>query len=334
MDTNLTTPFTYPSTITLDTSSFPNQDAWRVALYSMLALAPVIVSLNLMVVAGCALCHFEKPMLLYISLIAITDVLWLVLCMTFVISSLLAGPRQVHFSECLAQSSLLGFVNVTLVLLIWIISIDRHCAIFWPYVYTSWAVRRTFALYSAGFLLLISLLTTATEFIMAQRLSFCSSKVVIPEAFCSIGLIAKAACRGVIPPKVYAIFIFSFISALTTTTVCYSTFQIVRVCRKSSSTESNNKALHSCCTQIMVFTVKFCSILIFAIMNRVDAQHSTLRFFLYVVLMVASPTADPLIYGLRIKEIRKPLSRAYRHSLWGTSFKTKINQIKIKYINI
>uniref|UniRef100_A0A8C4N876 G-protein coupled receptors family 1 profile domain-containing protein n=1 Tax=Eptatretus burgeri TaxID=7764 RepID=A0A8C4N876_EPTBU len=305
-----------------------------VALYSVLALAPVIVSLNVMVVAGCALCHFEKPMLLYISLTAITDVLWLVLWMTFVISGLLAGPRQVSFSECLAQSSFMGFVNITLVLLIWIISTDRHCAIFWPYVYTSWAARRTLALYSASFLLLISLLITAPEFIMAQKLSFCSSEVVIPDAFCSIGLIAKAACRGIIPPKVYAIFIFSFICTLTTTTVCYSTFQIVRVCRKSSSTEFRNKALHLCCTQIMVFTVKFCSILIFAIMNRVDAQHSILRFFLYVVLTVASPTADPLIYGLRIKEIREPLTRAYRHSLWGTSFKTKINQIKIKYINI
>uniref|UniRef100_A0A8C4NKZ8 G-protein coupled receptors family 1 profile domain-containing protein n=1 Tax=Eptatretus burgeri TaxID=7764 RepID=A0A8C4NKZ8_EPTBU len=234
------------------------------------------------------------------------------------------------FYKCIAQLFFFAFTNELQTLLVWMINVDRYCAIFWPYAYTAWVAKGNRGWQPAGLIVISSFLSQLPPTILITHASFCSQEVVINNALCLIGFVAEVACKGGALPSIYTFCVFLLVHILTAITVVHSSWRIVRVCRRTSSVDFRNKALHVCCTQVMVFGVKFCPVFGLAITSRVGLKNVYFRFIMYLALLIASPIANPIIYGLRTKEVREPVVRMWRKTVAQTRpFAIRKSEIQI-----
>uniref|UniRef100_A0A8C4N574 G-protein coupled receptors family 1 profile domain-containing protein n=1 Tax=Eptatretus burgeri TaxID=7764 RepID=A0A8C4N574_EPTBU len=262
---------------------------WRVINYSLIPLALFAVMLNLVVLGACVMRRFHKPMVFYITLCVIADALWALISIPTFVRGLLAVKRGVHFTECLLHVYFIECVGISQLLIQWLMDIDRYWAIFRPYSYAVWTAKRNGMWFLALCVIGTVIITTTSYPILA---------------LCMMGFLFNLSCEGKRYANIYVLFITYSVYILSTTTIIFTSWRIILVCTKSSSSTFSNKALHTCCTQIMVFVIKLGSRMAFVVSVRLGDHSISFRLILYIICMFTSPIADPLIYGLRTKEIR------------------------------
>ena len=307
-----------PIFITLDASSFPHEGPWKVINYSLVPLALFAVTLNLVVLGACVMRRFDKPMVFYIALCVITDALWAFISIPTFVRGLLAVKRRIYFTECLIQLYSLDCVGYSQFLIPWLMDIDRYWAILRPYSYAVWTAKRKGMMFPAFGVISTTITILMSYPIFASHLYFCENELTILEAFCQMGFLFKISCGGKTVINTIILIVVYSVYTLSTTTIIFTSWKIIHVCRKSSSSTFSNKALHTCCTQIMVFVIKLGSRMAFLLSVRLGDHSISFRLILYIICMFSSPIADPLIYGLRTKEIRVPLTRL--HQRWKKQY--------------
>uniref|UniRef100_A0A8C4QIS4 G-protein coupled receptors family 1 profile domain-containing protein n=1 Tax=Eptatretus burgeri TaxID=7764 RepID=A0A8C4QIS4_EPTBU len=315
-------PFSWPTFVTLDASSFPRDGPWRVATYFLLVLVPLIVLLNITVLTACALSRFHKPMVVYISFSTVADTLWTLLCVGMFVNGLLAGQQRLMFYKCLVQLFCIELLYIEQGVMLLLIDIDRFWAIFWPYSYTTQMARKRKSLYIVGLATILPVLIISSYPVMVSALSFCVKEVIIADVFCFMDQVLVAACGRTQLPAVMMMCVWLFVDIITATSIIYSTVKILRMFRH------NRQAMYTCGTQVMAFAVRFSFATMVFVTNNVNFQNTAFRFMLYLTSMMSPPVANPLIYGLRIKEIRQPLKRHLKIVIYIT-----VNSIVI-YITV
>uniref|UniRef100_A0A8C4PYU2 G-protein coupled receptors family 1 profile domain-containing protein n=1 Tax=Eptatretus burgeri TaxID=7764 RepID=A0A8C4PYU2_EPTBU len=298
-----------PSFIVLDVLTFPRSGPWRMMLLASVGLVPLATCANLMVLCACVLRRFDKPMVLYIALTAVADSLWIMIFMSTVFRTLLVGRRQLSFPECLAQVYVIDLIYVEQAIIFWIMDIDRHWAVFHPFSHVAWASQRHRALIQVGSATAVVAMIIAVYPILAFQLQFCSFEVVIFDALCTLEIMVRTACGRQTAPDIVMLVIASSILTLIAGTLSYSYWRIVSTYGCAAGTlDVKSKALHTCGTQAMVFALKFFTGFALILINRMEEDQGALRFMLTIMMVCVPSCANPLVYGLRTKEIWDPLA--------------------------
>uniref|UniRef100_A0A8C4QMZ9 G-protein coupled receptors family 1 profile domain-containing protein n=1 Tax=Eptatretus burgeri TaxID=7764 RepID=A0A8C4QMZ9_EPTBU len=326
---NQTAPYMGPIFITLDASSFPQEGPWRVIVQSLVPLGMFTVLLNLGVLGACVMRRFDKPMVFYIALCVITDALWVCVLIATFVRGLLAVKRRIYFTECLIHVYSIDCVGFSQFFIQWLMDIDRYWAILRPYSYAVWTAKRKGMVFLALGVIGTTITIIMSHPIFALYFYFCNNELTISEAFCMMGFLFNIACGGKTVANITILIIAYSVYILSTITIIFTSWRIISLCRNSSSSTFSNKALHTCCTQIMVFVLKVGSRMAFVISVRLRDHSVSFRLILYILCMFTSPIADPLIYGLRTKEIRSPLTRLYRR--WNKHYFFKFDIWKVKH---
>uniref|UniRef100_A0A8C4QSZ3 G-protein coupled receptors family 1 profile domain-containing protein n=1 Tax=Eptatretus burgeri TaxID=7764 RepID=A0A8C4QSZ3_EPTBU len=310
MNVNQTEPYMHPTFITLDASSFPHEGPWRVIIHSLVPLALFAIMLNLGVLGACVMRRFDKPMVFYIALCVIADTLWVCVITATFVRGLLGVKRHVYFTECLLHVCSINCVGHSQLLIQWMMDVDRYWAIFWPYSYARFMAKKRGMFFLAFCIISLGIITKLFDGIFASLLYFCKHELIISEGFCMVGFLLNISCGGKTSSNLTCSYCDIFFVHIVNH---HHHFYLLEDHPHFSSTFSN-KALHTCCTQIMVFVLKVGSRMAFVISVRLGDHSVSFRLILYILCIFTSPIADPLIYGLRTKEIREPLTRLYQRA--------------------
>ena len=307
---NTTAVASLPLTVILDTSDIPLDNGGRVVLWVFTIIMCISIILNFGVIMACLYNRFSSPMLLYIALSSLADTCLGIVGVSCYLSAIVGLRHVISFSECLFQIFCLYSASFQQFLTTWLMYVDRHCAIFWPYSYVALiankggAVKLAIVVWSFGVFVSISFLVVATQLV------FCDVAVVVKDAFCSISPVAKSACGNAYFSIIYSITAAYVVYGLTGLTALVSTWCIVQKCRKSS-TEANMKALHTCFTQLFASVAQFIALFIMGGLKRF--VHLPGASFIMDLISVVTPAAvNPLIFGFRIQEIRETFIRISR----------------------
>uniref|UniRef100_A0A8C4WWA9 G-protein coupled receptors family 1 profile domain-containing protein n=1 Tax=Eptatretus burgeri TaxID=7764 RepID=A0A8C4WWA9_EPTBU len=276
-----------PQKVTLVISGFSTDQGGQVVVLIFTVILGISVFLNFGVIMACVYNRFSTPMLLYIALSSLSDTFWGIAGVSCHFKRIITLRQVISFNGCLVQMFIIYFSLFLQFLTTWLMYVDRHWAIFHPYSYIALMSNRGGAVKLAIAVSIFGLLLSISYVFITTRLMFCT--------------IAKSACGNVYFSILFSLAGSYFVYGLTGLTAFYSTYCIVRKCRKSS-TEANVKALHTCFTQLFASLSQFLSLVFIGLLKRF-VQLPTVDFFAGMITVVAPAVMNPLIFGLRIQEI-------------------------------
>ncbi|XP_018588031.2 olfactory receptor 2G6-like [Scleropages formosus] len=225
-----------------------------------------------------------------------------------ILMDLLADSHMISYSACLTQIFVIynyifcEFTNLA------VMAYDRYVAICRPLQYYSIMTPQ-----KVGKLLviiwLIPIFETTVGMIMTAKLPLCGSK--IDKIYCTNWEVVKLACIDTTLNNLYG-YILMFLHVFQTfLLIMISYIHIIRTCLRSQVEQS--KFMETCLPHLITL-INFTLSVIFDVMYaRYGSKSSVqaLRNILTVEYLVVPPLLNPLIYGLKLKQIRCSVGRMF-----------------------
>ncbi|XP_039380332.1 olfactory receptor 52H1-like [Mauremys reevesii] len=307
-----TTGFTSPSTFILQ--GIPGLEAAHVwisipfcAMYIIAILGNVII---LFIVKREPSLH--APMYYFLCMLAVTD---LVLCMCTLpktLSIFWFNSREVDFSACLTQ---MFFIHCFFVLesgILMAMAFDRYVAICNPLRHSTILTNSVVAKISVVVVLRGCMIVLPCP-LLARQLPYCRTNI-IPHLFCEHMAVVKLACTDIRINSYYGLFVAILVIGLDVFFLAVSYIQILRAIFRLPTKDARLKTFGTCgshlCAILAFYIPGLFSGLTYRIGHKVALHFHVL--FTNVCLLVP-PMLNPIIFGVRTKQIQDRLLRLFTH---------------------
>ncbi|XP_075119313.1 olfactory receptor 52D1-like [Leptodactylus fuscus] len=157
---------------------------------------------------------------------------------------------------------------------------------------------------------LYTIVLVGIHLVLTIRLPLCDR--IILKIYCDNWSVVRLSCVDTTVNNGYGLFIASTFIALMPILIICSYIRILRVCMRSSR-DFRAKALQTCTPHLITIT-NYASNLLFELLvyRFIPTEFPfELRMVMSVQLLVGPPIINPLIYGLKMKEIRIRIIQLY-----------------------
>ncbi|XP_028656836.2 olfactory receptor 52E4-like [Erpetoichthys calabaricus] len=306
---------------------FPGLEAYYVWLsVPFLVMYSVAVVGNIIILCVVKLEEsLHTPMFSFLCVLALID---LGLC-TSTIPKMLQmfwlRANVISFQACFVQMFVIHFLSSLESSTLAVMAYDRYVAIYNPLRYTTiltnaYIIKIVAVLFVRGFIL------TGLIPVLASRLPFCSS-TIISHCFCDHMAVVKLACTDITINSYYGLAAAFFVIGTDLFFIIFTYVMIMRAVLKLASKTARLKAFNTCGSHLFVilyfYTTMLFSFITYRFGQSVPAHvHATFT----VLYLLVPPMLNPVIYGVRTKEIRE----GFLKHLFGKKIKPKTEHLNIK----
>ncbi|CAM5072855.1 unnamed protein product [Natator depressus] len=250
----------------------------------------------------------HKPMYLLICMLALTDIAM----STFVVPKALClfwfSLNGITVGGCLTQMFFLHTVSIMQSAILVIMAFDRYVAICSPLRYSTILTNAQIA--KLGLVGLIkAVLFTLPMPLLLSRLPFCAKRI-IPNTYCEHMAVAKMSCGDITVNKMYGLVITFLVIGLDLTLIALSYGLIIRAVLGISSKKAHQKAFNTCIAHIFVMLMYYLPGLFSNLTHRFGkgiAPH--IHIILNNLYLLVPPMLNPIIYGVKTKELRDKVGK-------------------------
>ncbi|XP_048217190.1 olfactory receptor 52Z1-like [Perognathus longimembris pacificus] len=275
---------------------------WISIPFSFMYLLAVIGNGLVTAVVACDR-HLHQPMYLFLAMLALNDVLLCTVTVPQMLVIFWKGPSLTPFAACLTQMFFVHalFLSESAVLLA--MAFDRYVAICTPLHYATWLTGSLIG--KVGLILVArSIIVVTPGVLLILRLHFCRSNI-IHHTYCENMGIAKLACNSIALNSIYGLSAALLTTGLDFVLIFLSYWLILRTVLQLPSKEARTKAFGTCgahiCVILIFYTLAFFSFFTHRFGHRVPRHTLILLANLYLLV---PPTLNPIVYGIKTKEIR------------------------------
>ncbi|KAM4608220.1 olfactory receptor 52B2-like [Discoglossus pictus] len=270
---------------------------------SMYILAFVGNSLLIFIIGSNASLH--QPMYVFLMVLAVTDLL---LCSSTVpktLSIFWFSSHKISFSGCLTQVFFIHFMFGIESAVLLIMAYDRYSAICYPLTYalnlTNSFIRRAIIITVTRAICIISPLVY-----LLKRLPYQNSNI-ISHTYCEHMAVARLATADILVNMVYGLIIAFFSSVVDMILIVVSYVIIVRTVIRLPSSDARSKAFNTCVSHICVILMFYLPAFFSFIAHRVGHKHISTKVHILLanLYVIVPPMMNPIIYGVKTKEIRQ-----------------------------
>ncbi|XP_070983265.1 olfactory receptor 4D1-like [Oncorhynchus clarkii lewisi] len=291
------------SVLTLEGFNLSPESAFSAFIFATLSYM-VILFCNLVLILTIILNRsLHQPMYLLLLNLPINDLIGSTALFTQLIKELLLDTRTIQYSACVAQAFFIHVLVMGAVFILTVMAYDRYIAICCPLRYNTFMtnahLRKIVTLLWMCDLILIGVL-----FFLLLQLPRCRS--LMSHSYCDNPSLLKLVCGNTAINNIYGLFITALLQVIVVSTILYTYVQILVTCfRNKGSADTKSKALQTCATHLIVFLLL---LRVFRashfISYRLSQFPPQLRRLMEVSTFIFPPTLNPIIYGLRTKDIR------------------------------
>ncbi|XP_048837769.1 olfactory receptor 7G1-like isoform X2 [Brienomyrus brachyistius] len=220
---------------------------------------------------------------------------------------LLSDSHVISYTACIIQIFGISMYLVCEITNLTVMAYDRYVAICKPLEYHSiMTPHRVGMLVQITWFL--SFLEIIVSLMLAVRLPLCGSR--IEKLYCFTWDVVKLSCVDTTLNNIYG-YCSSFFHTFQFLLLITSYIQITRICIKSQIERS--KFMETCLPHLITYGTFAISLSFDLLSARLssDASLQALRNSLSIMYLIVPPVLNPLIYGLKLKQLRRIVWRRF-----------------------
>ncbi|OCT56071.1 hypothetical protein XELAEV_18002666mg [Xenopus laevis] len=245
----------------------------------------------------------QEPMYIFICVLCINGIYGGFAFFPSLFVNLICEAQTITYVGCLIQMFGVHTYTAAEMSILAVMAFDRYLCICNPLRYNSvMTLDVAYKLILAAWLFV--LIPFTIHFILTD---FASS------IYCDNYSIVKLSCIDTTINNIYGLFLTVAMVVVVPVLIVASYVQILRVCAQSSK-DFRNKSLGTCTPHLISLTNYVADILFEVLLHRFTLKNIPyeLRIIMSVQAFVVPPLLNPLIYGLKMREIRVRIAHMFR----------------------
>ncbi|XP_074839871.1 olfactory receptor 52K2-like [Carettochelys insculpta] len=222
------------------------------------------------------------------------------------------NSREISFSACLTQMYFIHCFSVIESGIFVAMAFDRYIAICDPLRHSTILTNSMVFKIGLAVLLRGSLLVTPHPFLARWR-PYCRTNI-IPHTHCEHMAVVKLACADISPSSYYGLFVVFCVIGLDVFFIILSYIQILRAIFGLPTKDARLKTFGTCGSHLCAILAFYVSTILSSLIYRFGqnvAQH--FHILTANVYLLVPPTLNPIIYGVRTKQIWNRLLHLFTH---------------------
>uniref|UniRef100_A0A452GPY7 G-protein coupled receptors family 1 profile domain-containing protein n=1 Tax=Gopherus agassizii TaxID=38772 RepID=A0A452GPY7_9SAUR len=297
-----------PSTFIL--TGIPGLEAahiWISIPFSMFYIISLLGNFTLLCVVGKEQ-TLHKPMYLLLCMLALTDIATPTFVMPKALGIFWFDLKGITMAGCLTQMFFLHMVSVIHSATLVTMAFDRYVAICIPLRYATILTNAQIAKLGLVGLIRAVLFILPLPVLMSQQ-PFCANRI-IPHTQCEYIAVFKMACGDITVTRIYGLVLMFVINGFDLTLIALSYGLIITAVLRIGSKNAHQKALNTCTTHICVMLTYYTPSIFSNLTYRFGqgiAPH--VQIILADLYLLIPPMLNPIIYGVRTKELRDKVGK-------------------------
>ncbi|XP_063806658.1 olfactory receptor 52E8-like [Pseudophryne corroboree] len=252
----------------------------------------------------------HSPMYTLIALLFAGNLSYTTAIMPRFLLELTFDLNQITLTGCLLQMFVVYLTGACQSSLLVLMALDRYVAVIMPLRYHRIVTKRALVL-----LVLIgwtrSLLLISPIILVASEVQFCRSNIIFSFA-CEYMSLLNLACGDTTKVQVVGLWPRVLITVIDGTIILVSYVKVLSAVRMVLDGRASDKAWQTCSTQLLVGVLMTVSGMCTSIVYRLSSLVSyDVQNLVSLINFVIPSSADPIIYGLKMREIRNSLKKIY-----------------------
>ncbi|XP_074071384.1 olfactory receptor 52I2-like [Macrotis lagotis] len=246
----------------------------------------------------------HEPMYSFLCILAIVDIVMATSVVPKMLNIFWSGNGIIGFTACFTQMYVVHAATAVETGLLLAMAFDRYVAICKPLHYQTILTQRT--MLGIGMAIILRAITFMTPLSwMVSHLPFCGS-LMVPHSYCEHMAVAKLGCADHMPSNLYSLIGSSIIVGIDVIFIATSYSLILQAVFRLSCGDAQLKALSTCGSHVGIMVLYYLPgmVSIYVAWFGQNLVPLPIQVLLADFYLVIPPTLNPLIYGLRTKQIR------------------------------
>ncbi|KAM9359584.1 olfactory receptor 1M1-like [Symphorus nematophorus] len=260
---------------------------------------------NLLVLATIACSKkLHKPMFILLFNLPISDMVGATAFFPQLIISIVTQNRLISYPACVIQAFLIHFYGAANLLILSAMAYDRYVAICCPLRYNAIMGPRNLV----RIIIIIWCISSSimvTLILLLVRFKVCRTNIV--DLYCNNPSLVKLVCEDTRVNNYYGLFFIVLLQGGPLLLIIYTYAQILRTCVMTNQPDARRKAFQTCGSHLIVYLILQINTLVTLIAHRIGSVSPFLRRALGVSILIFPPFLDPIIYGLKTRELKQSI---------------------------
>ncbi|CAM5073816.1 unnamed protein product, partial [Eretmochelys imbricata] len=312
MSDSNTTHFTNPSTFILQ--GIPGLEVahvWISIPFSTMYVVAIFGNFTILFIVKTEP-SLHGPMYYFLCMLAVTDLVLSTSILPKTLSIFWFNSREIDFSACLTQMYFLHCFFVVESGIFVAMALHRYVAICHPLRHSTILTNPVVSKIGLAVVLRGGMLTLPS-ILLARRWPYCRTNI-IPHTHCEHLAVVKLACADTSFSSYYGLFVVFCVMGLDVIFITVSYTQILRAIFSLPTKDARLKIFGSCSSHLSAILAFYIPGL-FSFLMYHFGLNLPLNFHILIANMylLVPPMINPIIYGVRIKQIRDRLLRLITH---------------------
>nr|XP_048723961.1 olfactory receptor 52E4-like [Caretta caretta] len=252
------------------------------------------------------------PMYYFLCMLAVTDLVLSTSILPKMLSIFWFNLREIDFNACLTQLYFIFCFSGMESGIFVAMAFDRYVAICHPLRHSTILTNPVVAKIGLAVVLRGGMLILPYP-LLARRWPYCKTNI-IPHSYCEHIAVVKLACADIRISSYYSLSVAFFVIGLDVFFIIMSYTQILKAIFSLPTKDARLKTFGTCGSHLCVILAFYIPTLFSSLMHRFSHNVPLhLHILIANMYLLVPPMLNPIIYGVRTKQIRDRLLRFITH---------------------
>ncbi|XP_066535594.1 olfactory receptor 4M1-like [Hoplias malabaricus] len=258
----------------------------------------------------------HEPMYILLCNLSLNDIISISALVPRAVFDIMFKNDIITFPAFFLQAWCLHIYGAAAVLILSAMAFDRYIAICYPLRYHT-IMSRAAVTYLIVLTWSASFVIVMIVFALTLQYPFCRKQ--LSYYYCdNMSILSLTCATDTTVNNIFGLFVAGFLHVFGVLSVIFSYTSILITCYKSNDSESKSKAWNTCSTHLSVFVIYEISSSAVVLTHRFPNAPPTLQKILAMIGVIIPCCFNPVIYGLKSKDIKSKVIILRNKYMWRT----------------